>query len=82
MSRIEQRPPEDSAGAPAGTVPATVEQLVRSRLAAALSGRRGMVEVAFPTFAFTLTWVSTHQLRFALGLSVALAVALLGVRLV
>ena len=82
MSRIEQRPPEDSAGAPAGTVPATVEQLVRSRLAAALGGRRGMVEAAVPTVAFTLTWVSTHQLRLALGLSVALAVALLGVRLV
>jgi len=41
-----------------------------------------MVEAAVPTVAFTLTWVTTHELRLALGLSIALAVALLGVRLV
>jgi len=80
MSRTEQRSPEDPAAA-AVAVPATVEQLVRERLSAALGGRRGMVEAAVPTIAFTLTWVSTHELRLALVLSVTLAVALLGLRL-
>ena len=41
-----------------------------------------MVEAGVPTIAFTLTWVTTHELRLALGLSVALAVALLVLRLV
>jgi len=80
VSRTEQRSPEDPAAA-AVAVPATVEQLVRERLSAALGGRRGMVEAAVPTIAFTLTWVSTHELRLALVLSVTLAVALLGLRL-
>lgn len=77
MSRSETE------GAPtAAVVPASVEQLVRSRLATALGGRRGMVEAAVPTIAFTLTWVSLRELRLALGLSLVLAVGLLVVRLV
>lgn len=75
MSRAE---PE---AASPGVVPASVEQLVRSRLSAALGGRRGMIEAAVPTIAFTVTWVSTRELRLALGLSLALAVGLLVVRL-
>lgn len=62
--------------------PVSVEQLVRSRLSAALGGRRGMVEAALPTLAFTLTWVSSNQLRPALVASVGLALALLAIRLV
>lgn len=75
MSRAEPQP------APTAVVPASVEQLVRSRLATALGGRRGMVEAAIPTVAFTVTWVSTRELRLALGLSLALAVTMLVVRL-
>ena len=59
----------------------TVEQLVRARLAQALGGRRGMVEGAVPTIAFTVTWISSHDLRLALGLGAGLAVVLLAVRL-
>jgi len=68
--------------AAAAVVPATVEQLVRSRLSTALGGKRGMVEAAVPTAAFTLTWVSTRELRLALVASVSLAVVLLAVRMV
>ena len=60
----------------------TVEQLVRARLSAALGGRRGMVEGAVPTVAFTVCWITTHDLRVALGLGAGLAVLLLIVRLV
>ncbi|MGZ4592506.1 MAG: DUF3159 domain-containing protein [Actinomycetes bacterium] len=59
----------------------TVEQVVRTRLSAALGGRRGMVEGAVPTIGFTLTYILTHELRTALILSVGLAVLLLVVRI-
>ena len=62
--------------------PTTVEALVRARLSRALGGRRGMLESAVPTLAFTLTWISTHHLKLALGLSGAAAAVLLIVRLV
>jgi len=61
--------------------PASVEQLVRSRLSHALGGRRGMAEAALPTIGFTLTWVSSHDLRLALLVSAAIAGVLLAVRL-
>ncbi len=67
--------------APATVSYETVEQLVRARLAQALGGRRGMVEGAVPTVAFTVTWISSHDLRLALGLGAGLAVVLLAVRL-
>lgn len=67
--------------APAAVSYETVEQLVRARLAQALGGRRGMVEGAVPTVAFTVTWISSHDLRLALGLGAGLAVVLLAVRL-
>ncbi|HYH33910.1 MAG TPA: DUF3159 domain-containing protein [Nocardioides sp.] len=60
----------------------TVEQVVRGQLAKALGGRRGMIEAAVPTVAFTLVWVTTRELRTALVLSVATALVLLAVRLV
>ena len=79
MSPTWHRPTD--AETPSGAaVPTSVEELVRTRLAAALGGRRGIVEAAVPTIAFTVTWVSTHQLRLALGVSVGLAVVLLVVR--
>lgn len=60
----------------------TVEEMVRGQLAKALGGRRGMIEAAVPTLAFTLLWVTTRDLRTALVVSVAAAVLLLAVRLV
>lgn len=59
----------------------TVEQLIRARLAQALGGRRGMVEGAVPTVGFTLTWITSHDLRLSLGLGAGLALVLLAVRL-
>lgn len=61
---------------------ATVEQLVRSQLAAALGGRRGIVESAVPTIAFTVSWVITNDLRNSLVISIGLTAALLVLRLV
>ena len=61
---------------------ATVEELVRHRLSVALGGRRGMVEGAVPTLGFTVTYLIGHNLRLGLTVGIALAVALLAVRLV
>jgi len=60
----------------------SVEHLVRSKLAEALGGRRGIVESAVPTIAFTLLYVTTHDLRLALTVSIVITVGLLMVRLV
>lgn len=60
----------------------TVEAVVRKQLSQALGGRRGMVEAAVPTILFTVLWLSTKELRPALYVSIAAAVALLLVRLV
>ncbi len=62
--------------------PRTVEEAVRAQLATALGGRRGMVEAAVPTIAFTVAFLTLDALRPALIISVGLAVALLVVRLV
>ena len=60
----------------------TVEAVVRAQIARALGGKRGMVEAAVPTIVFTVVWLSTKELRYALTASIAIAVALLVVRLV
>ena len=67
-------------GSPVGAE--TVEQVVRAQLSKALGGRRGMLEAAVPTLAFTILFVSTKQLPVSVGVSVATAVVLLVVRLV
>lgn len=59
----------------------TVEQVVRAQLAKALGGVRGMIEAAIPTIAFTLTWVTTRELKLALWISLGAAVVLLVARL-
>jgi hypothetical protein len=69
----------DVGDAPRGTAE-TVEHLVRSKLAEALGGRRGIIESAVPTIAFTLLYVTTHELRLALTVSIAITVGLLIVR--
>ena len=60
----------------------TVEALVRRQLGTALGGRRGMVEAAIPTLAFTVLWLTTRNLTLAVGTSVAVALVELVVRLV
>jgi len=60
----------------------TVESLVRAQLSRALGGKRGMLEAALPTIAFTVSFVSTKDLRLALTVSVSAAVVLLALRLV
>jgi hypothetical protein len=60
----------------------TVEELVRHQLGKALGGVRGIVEGAVPTLGFTVTWIATHHLKLAVGISASLAIALLVVRLV
>lgn len=60
----------------------TVEHLVRSKLAEALGGRRGIIESAVPTVAFTVLFVTMHDLRLALTVSIAITVGLLIVRLI
>jgi len=61
---------------------ATVEEVVRAQLASALGGRRGMLEAAVPTLLFTLTFLTTKDLRLAIAVSVATALLLLVVRAV
>jgi hypothetical protein len=60
----------------------TVEAVVRRQLSQALGGRRGMIEAAVPTIAFTVLWLTTRELNVALVVSVSAAVLLLVVRLV
>jgi hypothetical protein len=69
---------------PGATPPTTetVEALVRRQLSTALGGRRGMVEAAIPTLAFTALWLTTRNLELAVGASVGVALVELAVRLV
>ncbi|PJJ53652.1 uncharacterized protein DUF3159 [Mumia flava] len=64
------------------TTHATVEQVVRARLAQALGGVRGMVETAIPTIGFTLSWIITRDLERSLWIGGGLAVVALLVRIV
>ncbi len=72
--------PERSAESLGAATTETVEHLVRSKLSEALGGRRGIVESAVPTITFTLLYVTTHDLRLALTVSIAITVGLLIVR--
>lgn len=91
-TRPTEATPRDAAGAPrdepvggAGEQhvdAGTVEAVVRQQLSKSLGGRRGMLEAAAPTITFTLTFVTTKDVRLAIGLSVTIALALLVVRLV
>lgn len=60
---------------------ATVEALIRAKLAEAFGGVRGVIESAVPTIAFTITYVATKDLRLSLTISIALTVVLLLIRL-
>ncbi len=61
---------------------ATVEAVVRSQLAKAFGGRRGIIEGAVPTALFTISWIISHNLRASLTVSIGAAVLLLLVRVV
>ena len=73
--------PEPHTGAAPPTTE-TVEALVRRQLSTALGGRRGMIEAAVPTLAFTVFWLVTRNIQLALVVSVGVAVIELLVRLV
>lgn len=60
----------------------TVEALVRSQLAKALGGKRGMVEAAIPTLTFTIGYVLTEELRGSILWAVGTALVLGLVRFV
>jgi hypothetical protein len=60
----------------------TVESVVRTQLSKALGGKRGMLEAAVPTIAFTITYLTVKDLRTALVVSVSAAMVLLVVRIV
>ena len=60
----------------------TVEAVVRGQLSRALGGRRGMLEAAAPTITFTFTYIASKELWLAIGLSVAIALGMLLLRLV
>jgi hypothetical protein len=60
----------------------SIETLVRERLSSALGGRRGMLEGALPTVGFTISWVTSHNLRLALAVSLGVAVVFLVARIV
>ena len=53
----------------------TVEHVVRKQMATALGGKRGMLETAIPTLLFTIFFLTTHELRLAVIVSVAAAAA-------
>ncbi|QBI54731.1 DUF3159 domain-containing protein [Streptomonospora litoralis] len=75
-------PADDGSAASKPVSEQTVESVVRGQLSKALGGKRGMVETAIPTLAFTLGYMSTEELRLSLGLGFVLAIALAVVRLV
>jgi len=59
---------------------ATVEQVVRQRLAEAFGGARGIVEAAVPTITFTICYLLTRELKLSLILATSLTAVLLIVR--
>ncbi|MBB4702707.1 DUF3159 domain-containing protein [Sphaerisporangium siamense] len=81
---------EGHGAAPAGVAEAaageqaahdTVEAAIRAQLAKALGGVRGIIEAAVPTVAFTITWITSEQLKLSLIVGIGAAVLLLVVRL-
>ena len=64
-----------------GPTVATVEALVRSQMAAALGGRRGMIEAGVPGILFTAVWLPTKDLQLALILSLVAVGVAAGLRL-
>jgi hypothetical protein len=61
-------------------VEATVEQVIRHRISAALGGWYGSLETALPTVAFVVTWLIVGEVRTAVYGAAGLLVVLAGVR--
>ena len=62
-------------------LPATVEELIRYRLSAALGGGRGALETALPTAVFVSWWLIAHDLGAgAVIAAIVVAVILAGIR--
>ena len=59
----------------------TVEEVVRKQLSDALGGARGMLEAAVPTVAFTVIFLTQHDLKLAISVSLGCAAVLLAIRL-
>ncbi len=74
--------PEPAQPSPQPPTEHTVEQAVRRQLSQALGGVRGMLEAAVPTLVFTVLFLTVHDLRLAIAVSVGVAAVLLVVRLV
>lgn len=64
-------------GTPRRADVATVEQVVRQRLAEAFGGVRGIVEAAVPTITFTVSYLLTRELKFSLILATSITAVLL-----
>lgn len=64
-----------------GATTHTVEEVVRKQLSDALGGARGMLEAAVPTIAFTVIFLTQHDLRLAISVSLGCAGVLLAIRL-
>lgn len=60
----------------------TVEAVVRRRMAAALGGKRGMIEAGVPGLVFTVLWLTTKEPMVAVIGSAAAAIVFLVVRVV
>lgn len=60
----------------------TAEEFVRTHLATALGGQRGMLEAGIPTAAFTIVFLSTHNLIAAVSSGAGLAAVALVIRIV
>jgi Protein of unknown function (DUF3159) len=81
MTELPATPATPQTPPPAASIE-TVEAVVRRQLSSALGGRRGMLEAAVPTIAFTVLWLTTRELQVALAVSIATALVLLVARLV
>jgi len=64
-----------------GATTHTVEEVVRKQLSDALGGVRGMLEAAVPTIAFTGVYLTQHDLKLAIYVSISCAGVLLAVRM-
>lgn len=83
QQRASEETAQEADRAAAATITeGTVEALVRSKLAEALGGKRGMVEAAIPTLTFTISYIIGSDLRLSIILGVAAALLLGVVRLV
>ena len=75
------QPADEAEAVPDKAAHDTVEEAVRTQLAKALGGARGVVEAAIPTIGFTVSWIVSKELRLSLGIGAGLALFLLVVRL-